>query len=60
MKKLVTLMAMVSIVVFSTVAWAKSECTTIKDGKLETYEPAVITLGFDDWGYNYRGCPAYC
>ena len=33
----------------------KHECTTIQDGTLEASDGSIITLGFDDWGYNYQG-----
>ena len=29
-------------------------CTTIKDGTLLASDGTTITLGFDDWGYNYQ------
>jgi hypothetical protein len=48
------------------VAWKESGCTTIQDGTLLTSDGALITTGFDEWGYNYQGhlfnggyCDAY-
>ena len=42
------------------------DCTTIQDGTLVTSDGALITVGFDEWGYNYQGrlfngmyCDAY-
>lgn len=32
-----------------------SECTTIQDGTLLTSDGEIITIGFDEWGYNYQG-----
>lgn len=47
-------------------AGAKQGVTTIQDGTLLTSDGAVITVGYDQWGYNYQGhmfrggyCDAY-
>jgi len=32
----------------------KSDCTTIQDGTLLRSDGVVITVGFDEWGYNYQ------
>lgn len=34
---------------------AKVVCTTIQSGDLVASDESVITIGFDDWGYNYQG-----
>ena len=31
------------------------QCTTIQDGTLFASDGSEITIGFDDWGYNYQG-----
>lgn len=33
-------------------AWA--QCTTIQDGTLTAASGETLTLGYDDWGYNYE------
>lgn len=44
----------------------KTGCTTIQDGILVASDGTIITVGFDDWGYNYQAhlfngfyCDAY-
>lgn len=49
------------------VGWEKNAtCTTIQSGELLASDGSVITVGFDQWGYNYQGhlfnggyCDAY-
>lgn len=48
------------------IAWENKGCTTIQSGTLLTSDGAVITTGFDVWGYNYQAhmfsggyCDAY-
>lgn len=48
------------------IGWENTDCVTIQDGTLLTSDGAVITTGFDEWGYNYQGhlfnggyCDAY-
>jgi hypothetical protein len=44
----------------------ESACTAIQDGSLRTSDGAVVTTGYDQWGYNYQAhlfngtyCDAY-
>jgi hypothetical protein len=46
--------------------WKDTSCTKIQDGTLLTSDGDPITVGFDEWGYNYQGhlfngfyCDAY-
>ena len=32
----------------------KCDCTTIQDGTLLTSDDVIITVGYDEWGYNYQ------
>lgn len=48
------------------IAWKDSTCTDIQSGTLLTSDEAVVTTGFDQWGYNYQAhmfnggyCDAY-
>jgi len=48
------------------IAWENSSCTDIQSGELLASDGAVITTGFDEWGYNYQAhmfsggyCDAY-
>jgi hypothetical protein len=70
MKKVVFLLT-IFILVFlflpaASVAGKQNTCTTIKSGDLLTSDGNVITVGFDEWGYNYQArlfngmyCDAY-
>ena len=75
MKKLVFLVAMVTVLLMATVVPVMADkpngassdnCTTIQDGILLTTDGRVITTGYDEWGYNYQAhmfnggyCDAY-
>src|SRR3989339_1787337 len=76
MKKLLSLfISLVFLTIVAIPALAKSEnasspakqsCTTIQSGELLTSNNEVITIGFDNWGYNYQArlfngyyCDAY-
>jgi hypothetical protein len=46
--------------------WERTVCTTIQDGTLVGSDGVLLTVGFDQWGYNYQGhffngfyCDAY-
>jgi hypothetical protein len=48
------------------IGWQSTGCTTIQDGTLKTSDGAVISTGYDSWGYNYQAhifngkyCDAY-
>lgn len=45
--------AVIAAMTFAGAAWA-DECTTIKDGGLIDSAGNPITVGYDDWGYNYQ------
>lgn len=53
MKKLILIIAILSMVAFS-VSVAKSTCTTIQDGGLVDSAGNPISLGYDQFGYNYQ------
>jgi len=73
MKKRLVLVASVMALMFSVAPVTtagkgvdKKECTRIQDGILADSSGELITLGFDDWGYNYQAhlfngyyCDAY-
>ena len=52
---LVTVILMLSVLVFGVQAAPKNSCTTIQSGELEASDGSVIETGFDKWGYNYQG-----
>ena len=52
---LVTVILMLSVLVFGVQAAPKNSCTTIQSGELEASDGSVIETGFDTWGYNYQG-----
>lgn len=59
MKKfMLVLMLVISIFLTTGSVIAKPDkpekCTTIQSGELETYDGEVITVGYDEWGYNYQ------
>jgi hypothetical protein len=37
------------------VAWQDNGCTKIQSGELYASDGSVLTVGFDEWGYNYQG-----
>jgi hypothetical protein len=53
MKKLLFLGTLVAIVMI-TANLAFCQCITIQDGGLQDVKGRPITLGYDDWGYNYE------
>ena len=62
MKKL-TILVTVAVLLVAVAAFAsfgdasakKNACTTIQSGELVGSDGNLITVGFDDWGYNYQG-----
>jgi hypothetical protein len=59
-------MVLVILLAFVFTANANDQCTTIQSGELLTRDGDVITVGFDEWGYNYQAhifsggyCDAY-
>jgi hypothetical protein len=73
-KKLMTILVSASFVMLGAfivlklpvTAKKSGSCTTIQSGELLTSDGAVITTGYDEWGYNYQGhlfngyyCDAY-
>jgi hypothetical protein len=57
MKKLVIILSCLALVfAFSNMAMAaKIKCTKIQDGTLTDVNGNAITVGYDQWGYNYQG-----
>ncbi len=68
----ISIFVLVSLAVTATIALAdppppdKKDCTTIQSGELFTSEGDVLTVGYDQWGYNYQAhmfngyyCDAY-
>ena len=35
--------------------WERTVCTTIQDGTLYGSDGVLLTVGFNEWGYNYQG-----
>jgi len=54
MKKIFVLFALL-ILLSIVVSAKKNECTTIQSGELVGSDGVVISVGFDNWGYNYQG-----
>ena len=55
MKKILTILSLMFLVLAMGVSAAKDKCTTIQSGELLASDGTTILLGFDDWGYNYQG-----
>lgn len=69
MKKLLfalVILALVLVLAPDTTAAKSDTCTTIQSGELLASDGSTITVGFDEWGYNYQAhlfngtyCDAY-
>lgn len=58
MKKLIIVVGIVLGVVLLTSSQVMADkpdtCTTIQSGELKTSDGSIITVGYDEWGYNYQ------
>lgn len=69
MKKILFTLVVVALVLVlapNTTAAKSDKCTTIQSGELTASDGSQITVGFDEWGYNYQArlfnglyCDAY-
>ena len=68
MKKIIVALIAISMMLVTTTAVlsAPPGCTTIQSGGISASDGTVITVGYDDWGYNYQAhmfngyyCDAY-
>lgn len=53
-KKLFFVLAVLAALLISTSVASAGTCTTIQSGELVASDGSVITVGYDDWGYNYQ------
>ncbi|MFC1625421.1 hypothetical protein ACFL1Q_00035 [Patescibacteria group bacterium] len=52
---LISILCLLGLVFTGDIQAKKSTCTTIQSGELYGSDSSLLTVGFNEWGYNYQG-----